>query len=99
MSEVRTSRAIVRVIEPGNEASCPGCGQRVKFQARKKNARQIICNVYVECDCTDNSRCQGFGQRWDRVEHWHPECYDTAGKPHGEPLDKSQRWAKERKSA
>ena len=32
----------------------------------------MICNVYTD------------GQ-WDRVEHYHRECYEQAGSPYGEP--------------
>lgn len=33
--------------------------------------KQVICNVYE-------------GDRWDRVEHYHTECYERADEPHGE---------------
>jgi hypothetical protein len=64
------SRAVVRTVEPGNSAECASCGERIKFRARMR-LQQIICNVYVS-------------GRWDRVEHFHTECYDTAGQPHGD---------------
>ena len=70
-----TSRAIVRYIEAGNSANCASCGDMVQFRARVK-MQQVICNVYVH-------------GKWDRVEHYHRECYDTAGQPHG-PADESQ---------
>jgi len=34
----------------------------------------VICNVYN-------------GNVWERVEHFHAECYLEAGSPHGEPVD------------
>ncbi len=71
-----TSRAVIRDVEAGSSVDCAFCGERVKFQAKVRN-RQVICNVYV-------------GGQWDRVEHFHAECYTKAGKPHGEivgPLD------------
>jgi hypothetical protein len=43
----------------------------VKFQAKVRK-QQVICNVYV-------------GGRWDRVEHFHAECYDASGEPYGSP--------------
>jgi hypothetical protein len=64
------SRAVLRTIEAGNDAYCACCGERVKFQARKK-LQQVICNVYVR-------------GHWDRVEHYHAECYSLAGRPYGE---------------
>jgi hypothetical protein len=70
-----TSRAVVRFIEAGNSAICAHCGQAVQFKARVK-IKQVICNVYVD-------------GRWDRVEHFHRNCYDEAGQPYGKP-DESQ---------
>jgi hypothetical protein len=63
------SRAVLRLIEAGSDAYCASCGERVKFQA-KKRLEQVICNVYVR-------------GRWDRVEHYHAECYAHAGEPFG----------------
>ncbi len=70
-----TSRAVVRFIEAGNSAMCATCGDAVQFRARVKT-QQVICNVY------ENGK-------WDRVEHFHRECYDTAKQPYGTP-DESQ---------
>ena len=66
-----TSRAVERPIEAGNSAMCTHCGEPVKFVARA-HLRQVIANVYVD-------------GTWDRVEHFHAECYETAGHPYGEP--------------
>lgn len=63
------TRAVLRMIEPGSEVNCAHCSERVKFQAKRK-LRQVICNVYKQ-------------KRWDRVEHFHEECYEIAGEPHG----------------
>ena len=65
-----TSRAVDRPIEAGNSAMCAHCGEPVKFVARA-HLRQVIANVYIE-------------GTWDRVEHFHAECYDKAGKPYGD---------------
>jgi hypothetical protein len=65
-----TSRAVERPIEAGNSALCAHCGEPVKFVARA-HLRQVIANVYVD-------------GTWDRVEHFHAECYVTAGQPYGE---------------
>ena len=64
-----TSRAVTRIVEAGNSAVCAGCGLPVKFRARIR-LTQVIANVYVD----------GV---WDRVEHFHSECYDMAGQPYG----------------
>ena len=72
---VKTSRAVVRPIEPGNSAMCAHCGAQVKFVARTQG-RQVIANVYE-------------GGTWLRVEHFHADCYDDAGKPYGEAAEKS----------
>jgi hypothetical protein len=65
------TRAVLRIVEPGTEADCAACGEPVKFAARRTQHR-VIANVY----------CAG---RWDRVEHFHAECYNAAGSPYGEP--------------
>jgi len=71
MSDVTTmsSRAVTRLIEPGNAASCAHCGEPVKFMARVQG-RQVIANVYD-------------GGKWQRVEHYHADCYEGAGRPYG----------------
>ena len=63
------SRAVVRTIEAGNSAMCAHCGAQVKFVARAQ-LKQVIANVYVD------------GQ-WNRVEHFHADCYHDAGEPYG----------------
>ena len=66
-----TSRAVLRPIDAGNYAECPHCLARMVFRARQRE-QQVICNVYKEAV-------------WQKVEHYHPECYDNAGQPYGEP--------------
>ncbi|HKY15859.1 MAG TPA: hypothetical protein VJM33_13125 [Microthrixaceae bacterium] len=71
-----TSRAVLRDVEAGSTVDCSFCEERVKFQAKMRN-RQVICNVYVR-------------GAWDRVDHYHADCYEVAGQPHGPivgPLD------------
>lgn len=63
------SRAVLRRVDAGNLALCSHCGEQVKFAA-KQQRQQVIANVYVNA-------------RWDRVEHFHEECYDLAGAPFG----------------
>ena len=65
----KKSRAVVRDVEAGSSVDCEHCGDRVKFQAKVRN-KQVICNVYQS-------------GRWLRVEHYHAECYELAGSPHG----------------
>ena len=72
---MRSSRAVVRPIEPGNSAMCAHCGAQVKFVARAQ-LRQVIANVYADGN-------------WVRVEHYHAECYDQAGAPYGAPAEKA----------
>jgi hypothetical protein len=64
------SRAVLRTIEAGSSAICVTCEDQVKFRAKVK-AHQVVCNVYVD-------------GKWDRVEHYHLECYEAADKPYGE---------------
>ncbi len=63
------SRAVTRLVEAGSAAICTGCGAPVKFKA-KVRLTQVIANVYVD-------------GHWDRVEHYHSNCYDTIGRPYG----------------
>ena len=61
----------MRAIEPGCAATCIHCDEPVKFIARV-NGRQVIANVYID-------------GKWNRVEHFHAECYDENAMPYGEP--------------
>ena len=70
------TRAVLRRVEAGSMALCAGCEEHIKFAA-KLNRLQVIANVYVD-------------GRWDRVEHFHQECYDDAGSPHGVATDASR---------
>ena len=63
------SRAALRSIDAGNSAYCSHCDELIKFRA-KIRAYQVICNVYVK-------------NKWDRVEHFHQECYGSADEPYG----------------
>ncbi len=64
------SRAVTRMIEPGNSAICVQCGAPVKFVARAQG-KQVIANVYIDGN-------------WARVEHFHADCYQDAGQPYGD---------------
>jgi hypothetical protein len=65
------TRAVSRLVEPGNRARCSGCGLEVTWKAREgRRQRQVIANCY------ENGK-------WDRVEWWHTDCYESAGQPHG----------------
>ena len=66
----KKSRAVVRDVEAGSSVDCSHCGERVKFQAKVRN-KQTNCNIYVS-------------GKWNRVEHFHQECYELAGSPFGE---------------
>ncbi len=63
------TRAVLRRVEAGNTALCAICDEPVKFSAKTRQ-QQVIANVYRD-------------HRWDRVEHFHLECYEAAGEPHG----------------
>ena len=67
------SRAVLRRVEAGSMALCVTCTEVVKFAA-KQHRLQVIANVYVD-------------RRWDRVEHFHEECYEVADQPYGKPVD------------
>ncbi len=65
------SRGVTRPVEAGSAVECALCGERVKFRAKIRQY-QVICNVYMK-------------NQWDRVEHYHDECYVQAGSPYGDP--------------
>lgn len=67
------TRAVERRILERNEVRCAHCDQWVKFAARQ-NLSQVVANVYKK-------------KKWDRVEHFHRDCYDEAGLPYGEIVD------------
>jgi len=71
----RTSRAIERLIQPGALGYCEHCQKGVTFRARKK-LTAVIVNCY-------------WRGAWQRVEHYHSDCYEAAGQPYGEP-DRTQ---------
>ena len=64
-----STRAVVRLVDPGNEAICCHCDRQIKFAART-HPRQVIANIY------ENGS-------WQRVDHFHEECYGEAGEPYG----------------
>lgn len=66
-----SSRAVKRLIEPGNNVVCAKCHEIVKFMTREQT-HQIIANVYTN-------------GKWDRVEHWHEKCYEEDSEPYGQP--------------
>ncbi len=63
------TRAVLRRVEAGCTAMCVHCNEAVKFAA-KAQRQQVIANVYVD-------------GKWNRVEHFHSECYEAAGEPYG----------------
>src|SRR5579884_872133 len=58
-SRIMSSRAVLRMVEPGSSAECVVCGAVIRFAARSQQ-RQVIANVYQE-------------GTWLRVEHYHAE--------------------------
>jgi len=69
------SRAVERPIEAGNSAMCAHCGEPVQFVARA-HLRQVISNVYEE-------------GTWQRVEHFHADCYEEAAEPYGPAAERA----------
>jgi hypothetical protein len=68
-----TTRAVVRLVEPGSDVMCIYCSRQVKFAA-KVHPRQVIANVYEN----------GV---WKHIEHYHAECYEEAGEPFGPAIE------------
>lgn len=60
------------MIEAGSTVVCTQCDREMRFRARQRDM-QVICNVYEH-------------GAWERVEHFHPDCYEDAAAPYG-PYD------------
>ena len=76
-TQTAATRAVIRLIDPGNDAICAQCAKPIKFAAKTK-MRQVIANVYED-------------SVWKRVEHFHEECYTEAGEPCGLASQPSER--------
>lgn len=65
--------------------SCASCADPVLFVQSTDNL-WVIANVYSVCGHEQEPCrfCRGTGRRWDRIEHWHPQCYEQSGFPYGE---------------
>jgi hypothetical protein len=63
------TRAVIRRVDPGSSTTCSSCNEYVRFAARE-NRQQVIANVYEH-------------DRWNRVEHFHRDCYELTGSPYG----------------
>ena len=63
------SRAVARSVEAGCIADCAECTTQIRYSAKLK-PRQVIANVYEN-------------DKWQRVEHYHEECYLLANSPYG----------------
>ena len=50
-------------------ADCVICETQIRYAAKTK-PRQVIANVYQD-------------EKWQRVEHFHDECYLVANSPYG----------------
>ncbi len=66
------SRAVSRKLQPGLGLECDACSMPIKYSA-KFPTNQIIANVYD-------------GNVWQKVVHYHEECYQELDYPHGEPI-------------
>ena len=76
------TRAVLRLTKhvPDFEwPKCVGCDEHVKFEAPPTlrarlrrglpaHTHHVVCNVYTD-------------GRWERTEHWHQDCFETAGCP------------------
>lgn len=68
------TRAVLRTIEAGETARCAGCGEFIRFTARNRKVRKVVCNVYE-------------GGVWAKVDQFHCGCYLERGEPYGEASD------------
>lgn len=66
------SRAVTRKLQPGLGLDCDACSMPIKYSA-KFPSNQIIANVYEN-------------NVWQKVVHYHEECYRQLAYPYGEPI-------------
>lgn len=59
---------------PHSEEFCEKCDKEILFDTTQRTYR-VLCNVYVN-------------DKWDRLECYHPECYEQTGFIHGPILDR-----------
>ncbi len=79
------SRAVLRAVREGADYDCAAehdnnLERHIRYAPTSKSRKLgrgvvVICNVYVD-------------EVWQRTEHYHPHCYNAAGKPYGEILKK-----------
>jgi hypothetical protein len=63
-------------------ADCELCKGKITIETDKK---WVVCNVYEDCCIIPTCvRCKGTGRRWDRIECWHPDCYDRVDYVYGD---------------
>lgn len=72
------TRAVLLKVEAGAEwPNCDGCDERIKFLGPVA-AKAVIYTAGVVVCCNVYE-----GDRWDRREQYHLECYEAAAQPHG----------------
>ncbi len=83
------SRAALIVVSETEMDDCAYCEVSITSDSDKK---WIVANVYTDCclnpACT---KCRGTARRWEKVEHYHPECYEAVDFPYGTPEKKRAR--------
>lgn len=63
------TRVVERPAVGGQMQTCDHCGEKIKFVARLRK-KILYANIYE-------------GDRWDRLEYFHPACYLKMGAPYG----------------
>ena len=75
------SRAVVMKISDDQMDDCARCSVSITSDTDK---RWIVANVYEDC-CSALTCAHDPKRRWNRLEHWHEDCYDLAAQPYGPP--------------
>lgn len=83
------SRAVTLTILAKEQDQCESCDVKINSDLAKV---WVVANVYVVCsDPSDECRtCRGSGEKWDRVEHYHVQCYEEEGSPYGDAPKKTK---------
>jgi hypothetical protein len=90
MVSAMDSRATVIKIEETEMDDCARCSVSITSDT---DTKWVVANVYEDCCLAPTcKKCKGSARRWDRLAHWHEDCYDLSGQPYGSPhVPKKQR--------
>jgi hypothetical protein len=76
------TRAVSLKITEEDMDDCAWCAGSITSDTEN---RWVVANVYIDCCLVPTCKlCHGTARKWDRIEHWHTDCY-FADEPYGPP--------------